>query len=61
MDYLTEAEAAKLTGFSPKTLRNWRYLGLGPRYRKLSTGRGRRIRYRRTDVEQWLDGHTIAA
>ncbi|MFJ9440348.1 helix-turn-helix transcriptional regulator [Kitasatospora sp. NPDC101235] len=61
LDYLTEAEAARLAGFSPKTLRNWRYLGTGPKYRKLSPGRGGRIRYRRSDVEQWLDSQAIAA
>ncbi|MFF1906022.1 helix-turn-helix transcriptional regulator [Kitasatospora sp. NPDC058218] len=61
VDYLTETEAAKLANFSPKTLRNWRYLGLGPRYMKLSPGRGGRIRYRRSDVERWMDALDAAA
>jgi predicted DNA-binding transcriptional regulator AlpA len=35
------------------TLANWRYLGKGPRFVKV----GRRVRYRRSDVEAWLELH----
>lgn len=31
---LTTRQAAELLGIAPKTLRNWRYLNLGPPYKK---------------------------
>lgn len=33
------------------TLANWRYQGRGPRFVKV----GRHVRYRRSDVEAWLE------
>jgi excisionase family DNA binding protein len=33
------------------TLANWRYHGKGPRFVKV----GRHVRYRRSDVEAWLE------
>jgi excisionase family DNA binding protein len=38
-------------GVSVGTLANWRYQGRGPRFVKV----GRHVRYRRADVESWLD------
>jgi excisionase family DNA binding protein len=38
------------------TLYQWRVRGKGPRARKV----GRWLRYRRSDVEQWLDEPPIA-
>jgi excisionase family DNA binding protein len=35
------------------TLANWRYQGKGPRFVKV----GRHVRYRRSDVEAWLELH----
>jgi len=35
------------------TLANWRYQGKGPRFIKV----GRHVRYRRSDVEAWLELH----
>ncbi|GGV06252.1 hypothetical protein GCM10010495_17960 [Kitasatospora herbaricolor] len=58
---LTPAQAAVLVNVTEKTLSNWRYLGVGPTYRKLSPGRGGRVRYSRRGVEKWLDAQTIAA
>jgi hypothetical protein len=46
---------------SEKTLANWRSLGIGPSYTKLSPGRGGRIRYRRSDVLAWLAQREVAA
>jgi predicted DNA-binding transcriptional regulator AlpA len=46
-------EAARLCGFSPKTLPKLRLSGRGPRYLKL----GRKVAYRRQDIEQWLREH----
>jgi predicted DNA-binding transcriptional regulator AlpA len=49
--YLTTMEVAELCRTSPDTVRFWRYSGQGPRSFKV----GRRVLYRRVDVEQWLD------
>jgi hypothetical protein len=40
-DLLTPTEAAKFLRLADGTLRNWRYAGKGPRYKKV----GGRIRY----------------
>lgn len=50
---LTERQVAARLGVSVRTLQNWRWLGIGPRYFKLSPGRGGRVRYRLADCEQW--------
>jgi predicted DNA-binding transcriptional regulator AlpA len=44
-------EVAELTGVSESTLRFWRSTGQGPKSAKL----GRRIVYRLSDVEAWVD------
>ena len=49
---LTVADVAEMTRLSAGTLRYWRALGEGgPASFKL----GRRVMYRRTDVEKWLE------
>lgn len=48
---LTLAEVAEMTRTNPATLRYWRSVGdCGPKSFKL----GRRVLYRRADVEQWI-------
>ena len=47
---LTVHEAAKFVGLAPSTLAKLRLNGNGPTYCKL----GRRVVYRLTDLEQWL-------
>ncbi|WP_198679475.1 helix-turn-helix domain-containing protein [Thermomonospora amylolytica] len=51
---LTPAEAAAYLRRSPKTLRNWRSRGIGPKY----TGRGHGVRYRRDDLDAWIRANT---
>ncbi|WP_034314116.1 helix-turn-helix domain-containing protein [Microbacterium sp. B19] len=46
----TEAAAARL-GLSPHTLRIWRSAGEGPCFVR----RGKLVRYRRSDLEVWVD------
>ena len=46
--------AAKLVGLSESTLAKMRLNGNGPTYCKL----GRRVVYRRADLEQWLESRT---
>ncbi|MFI6324643.1 helix-turn-helix domain-containing protein [Nonomuraea sp. NPDC050556] len=44
-------EVADYLGIPQKTLVQWRWRGVGPRYIKV----GRHIRYRWADIEKWLD------
>jgi hypothetical protein len=46
-------------GFSPQTLANWRWTGIGPDYIKQTPGKGGRIKYRRSAIEQWLRAQTV--
>ena len=47
---LTEAEAARRLGFTPRFLQQRRYTGGGPRFVRISA---RAIRYRPEDLEAW--------
>jgi len=51
---VTTGEAAKLLGLAPSTLAKLRLNGNGPLYCKL----GRRVVYRRSDLETWLQSRT---
>jgi hypothetical protein len=55
-EWLTPSEAARLAKLSVRTLSDRRWKKTGPPYRKLSPGKGGRIRYRRADVLAWLAG-----
>lgn len=46
-----EVEAARFLSVARSTLRHWRLTGHGPPFLKLN----RMIRYRRQDLEGWLD------
>jgi len=50
---LTASEAAEVLGLAPSTLAKLRLTGNGPVYCKL----GRRVVYRRQDLEAWLGSH----
>lgn len=50
--FLNEKELAKILNIKPETLRNWRWDGKGPIYIKL----GSNVRYRMSDVQDFLDG-----
>ena len=50
-DLLTITEAADLLRAPVATLRYWRHLGTGPRSFRL----GRRVLYRRDDLDTWID------
>lgn len=49
-ELLTTAEVAREYRFAVGTLRYWRHIGYGP----ASFARGRRIVYRRSDVDAWI-------
>lgn len=48
---LTSAEVARLLQKPERTLGQWRYLKIGPRFVRI----GRDVRYRPRDIEKWLD------
>ena len=48
---LRTIEAAALAGVAPKTLENWRTLGLGPSFIKA----GRRVLYDPADIAAWRE------
>ena len=50
---MTEKEAAIYLAVAPKTLRQWRCYGKGPRYFRYSSTGGS-IRYDRRDLDRWL-------
>lgn len=47
----TPAALAEYLDRNEKTLAEWRYRGVGPKYLKIEHGH---IRYRQADVEAWL-------
>lgn len=50
-DLLLTEEAARMLRISPDTLKDWRINGTGPKCIRLGY---KLVRYRRTDVEDWL-------
>jgi len=50
-EYLDTKQAARLMGFSYKTLENWRSKGQGPRYHLLPN---KRVRYLKEDIDGWV-------
>ena len=49
-DLLDTGEAAAYLHLSPRTLERYRVTGEGPRFLKL----GRRVLYRRADLDTWI-------
>lgn len=54
-EFLSEREVEELGLASQRTLQAWRLLGHGPSYIKVR----RSVRYRVTDIEQWLAARTV--
>lgn len=50
----TASDVSQHLGVPVETLRKWRYLKRGPQYVPI----GKYVRYRWTDVEDWLDRQT---
>ena len=49
--FIGAAELAAYLAIPVKTLRQWRYLGIGPKVYRA----GRHLRYRPADVRRWLE------
>lgn len=52
---ITPRELANELGLPETTIAQWRYRHIGPSYLKV----GRHVRYRREDVDRWIDGCTV--
>ena len=57
-EIMTPEELAGVLKIQPRTLYDWRLAGTGPRYVPLGRGKRADIRYRRRDVEEWMDRNT---
>lgn len=55
-EYLTTEDLAELLQVSVQTVRSWRFHRTGPRGVRL----GRRVRYRRVDVDRWVEANARA-
>ncbi|MFF1655794.1 helix-turn-helix transcriptional regulator [Streptomyces sp. NPDC058255] len=51
--WLTPRQVAAQLGVHPGTLANWRCMGLGPLYKKLSEKPNSPVRYRQSDVDSY--------
>lgn len=51
----TPREVAEYLHTTPEALAQKRYLGTGPKYKKL----GRRVYYAWSDVHEWVDANTM--
>jgi hypothetical protein len=56
-DLIDDREAAAILGLEVHTLRNWRALGKGPRFRKIGQ---RTVRYHRADLLAFIEGEAVA-
>lgn len=56
-EYLSAAQVAELLGLHVDTLAHWRRDGKGPAWTRCGT---RAVRYRRVDVDAWLDALRVA-
>lgn len=51
MELLTTAQVAELVSIHPATLRGWRMHGEGPKWVRVGKAT---IRYRRSDLDNWM-------
>jgi excisionase family DNA binding protein len=54
-ELLTDTETASYLGLADRTLRDWRKQGKGPAFVQM----GKKIRYRKTAIDEYLDNQTI--
>ncbi|MFF7734252.1 helix-turn-helix domain-containing protein [Streptomyces sp. NPDC007984] len=59
-ELVTPEKLAGELGVTEKTLAQWRTKGMGPLYTKLGgTGQTNHVRYRRADINAWLDAQPV--
>jgi len=54
---LTPADAARYLGVERATMKTWRHRSTGPKFHRYSS---RCIRYKRADLDAWIDEHRAA-
>ncbi len=52
---LSTKEAAAYLGVKPDTLRQWRWMGTGPEYKKIGPSPKARVRYEPDALEKYLE------
>lgn len=57
-DLLNEQEVCDWLRIKVATTRKWRLIGRGPKFQRLD---GHLVRYRRGDVQAWLDANTYTS
>lgn len=55
---MTQDQAAAYLAVAPRTLEHWRLKGGGPKFVRMS---GRAIRYRKADIDAWIEGRCVAS
>jgi predicted DNA-binding transcriptional regulator AlpA len=58
LDLVTTEELAAMCGVAPNTCRYWRHVHQGPKFFKVG---GKRVFYKRADVEEWIEDQYRAA
>jgi predicted site-specific integrase-resolvase len=61
IEWLTPREVAAQLRVHIGTLANWRYMGLGPKYTKLSELPNSPVRYKQSDVDAYMQRRAAAA
>lgn len=56
---LNTRDAASYLGLSAKSLERWRSDGTGPAFVKAGPGRRAAVRYRKSDLDAWIDAQTF--
>lgn len=54
--YLTEKQAAELSGFSIRWFQHERWTNSGPPYRKINN---RSVRYLESELREWIESHKV--
>jgi len=60
-ELLDNEQAAALLGIKPNTLEIWRHKGRGPVYCKLGNTPQAPVRYRRSEIADWLRQRSFAS
>ena len=53
--YLNEKQVSQQYGWALSTLRNWRFMGRGPKYMKIYKS----VRYKIADLEDFMSRHKV--
>ncbi|MDR4485516.1 MAG: helix-turn-helix domain-containing protein [Nitrospirales bacterium] len=57
IELLTDEQVHKIYGVMPKTLANWRWRGVGPKFVKI----GHQVRYRPEDLKAFLESRIFSS